>query len=142
MIQFKEKQYSNQLNYDYGETDSLRQMKDSDILSQQKKTNSGLNGEVAKNALIAGAAGVGLGKLGSVVGGRVGKTASAIGKFSGKRGLVAGAVAAGLTLASQKKQRKQNEFYNDRLDYAKRQAVKRERADFRNNMTFREGYTY
>ena len=124
MVKFKEKSYSNQLNYD--ETDSLKRMKDSDILSQQKKTNGNLNMKVAKNTAIAGVVGAGVGKLA----GRPGL------------GLAAGLVTSGITLAKQKKQREQNEFYNDRLEYAQRQAQRREHKDFRDNMTFREGYTY
>lgn len=142
MIYFREKEYS-ALDYNYDETDSLKRMKDSDILSQQKKSNSNLNLDVAKNAALAGVSGVALGKLGSVMGqNKVGNFARSVGKFSGKRGITAGVVAAGVTLAAQRKQRKQNEFYNDRLHYAQRQALRREKQDFRDNMTYREGYTY
>jgi endonuclease YncB( thermonuclease family) len=52
----------------------------------------------------------------------------------------AGALAAGM--AKNRKQRKENNFYNDRLAYAQRQAKRREKADWKQNMTGREGYTY
>ena len=35
-----------------------------------------------------------------------------------------------------------NRFYNRRLDYAQRQAIRREKKDWKSNMTQREGYSY
>ena len=40
------------------------------------------------------------------------------------------------------KKRKDRTFYNDRLEYAQRQARRREKKDWKENMTQREGYTY
>ena len=37
---------------------------------------------------------------------------------------------------------KENKFYNNRLEYAQRQALRREHADWKANMTQREGYSY
>jgi hypothetical protein len=136
MIKFIEKQYSGQLNYD--ETDSLKKMKDSDILSQKKRSNSNLNAKVAGTAAGVGGVAYGAGRLAGALKGKPG-----VGKVLGVAGGITSALLAGSAVKhSQRDQRKQNSFYNDRLEYAQRQAVRRENRDFRDNMTFREGYTY
>ena len=61
----------------------------------------------------------------------------------GKAGAMIGGLTAGVMAYNKgSKQAKDNEFYNQRLEYAKRQALRRERADWKTNMTQREGYSY
>lgn len=137
MIIFRQKEYAM-----YDQTDRLKQMKDSDILAEQKRpTSASDNTSLAKAALAGGTiAGIGAG----VMNGRVFKTGAGI------KGAIAGAgLAAGyniyknMTRSKEEKQRyKDNEFYNRRLEYAQRQARRREAADWKNNMVNRTGYTY
>ena len=44
--------------------------------------------------------------------------------------------------ARRSKEQADNEFYNRRLEYAQRQAKRREKADWKSNMTQRDGYSY
>ena len=128
----------------YDDTDRLKGMRDSDILAEKKKKAPGF-GSVA-NAT-AGAAIVG-GTAGAIAGGAKGlfKKGGNMMKSAGKYGKV-GAIGAGLAagyvaLNKRNKVAKDNQFYNDRLEYAQRQAVRREKKDWKTNMTQREGYTY
>jgi hypothetical protein len=46
-------------------------------------------------------------------------------------------------MASKRSQEKaENSWYNDRLEYAQRQARRREKKDWKANMTERDGYSY
>lgn len=130
MIRFKEKSYTV-----YDDTDQLKQMKDSDIIAQKRRSNSGLNREVLTSA----ATGAGIGAIG------LGMTGLGHGHF-GKRAKIGAAIGAigGALIGNDKtkSQRKDNNFYNDRLEYAQRHALRRERADWRNNNLNRDGYTY
>lgn len=139
MITFVQKQYTK-----WDQTDQLKQMKDSDILAEKKKSNASMNRKGMANTLLGGA-------IGTVGGALLGKKVMGGGKFLGKVGAVGGGLLGGAlgstiagagTYAAQSKKRSENEFYNDRLEYAKRQAVRREKKDWKNNMTNREGYTY
>lgn len=124
----------------YDETDEIKKMKDSDILDAKEKKidkterarRTLLN--TGKKAMIGTMAGLGLGLLK--------KDKSNLGKYV-KWGAGIGA-ATGLTQSSieNKKEAEDNEFYNDRLRYAQKHARRRERSDWRNNMTQREGYSY
>lgn len=137
----------------WDETDNLKQMKDSDILSQQKhkqslgQTGTTIIGDTLKGAAIGGGlmAGAGLLKGASGKTGLVNKMAGA-GKSAaklGKVGLISGAVIGAAKAANSiNNQANENSFYNDRLKYAQRQAKRRERKDWKNNMTNRDGYTY
>jgi hypothetical protein len=138
MITFKEKQYTR-----WDDTDTLKKMRDSDILAERKK--SGTLGDTATKMGLGAAAG---GVVGSVVGGIAGMKKGGKGFIKGaKGGAVAGSLLAGgaagtaAAIGNSKKQSDIN-FYNRRLEYAKRQAGRRERADWKSNMTQREGYTY
>ena len=128
----------------YDDTDSLKRMKDSDILAQKKKKAPGIGSTITATATGA-AAGLG---LGSVIGGAKGLAKTGPGLLKGatsggKYGALVGGVTAGLYALNQRnKQAKENQFYNNRLEYAQRQAKRREKIDWRNNMTQREGYTY
>lgn len=44
-------------------------------------------------------------------------------------------------VASGRKQNKENQFFNDRLEYAQNKALKREKADWKNSINNREGYS-
>jgi len=120
----------------YDETDNLKRMKDSDILAEEKKKSPGYRG-VLRDAALGTAAGAALGgTLGAL---------SKKGTVGG--GAKAGAIIGGLamTAAGLKKKHasdEENEFYNRRLEYAKRHARRRERIDWKTNMTQRDGYSY
>ena len=132
MIKFIEKRYTK-----YDQTDNLKQMKDSDILAEKKRSNSSLTLNTVKNTALGAGAGY---LAGGVTGMFKKKSTWAKG---GKTGALIGGVAA--ALASSRKngqQREENNFYNNRLEYAQRQAKRREKKDWKNNMTNREGYTY
>lgn len=130
----------------YDETDRLKQMKDSDILAEKKKKKGAKIGRLIR----ATAGGVVTGGLtGGLVGGTrgifvpgKGTIASGAGKLSAL-GAIGGGLIAGL--AESRKIAEENrdiDFYNDRLEYAKGQARRRESKDWKQNMTYREGYTY
>ena len=131
MIKFRQKEYTR-----WDETDRLKQMRDSDILAEEKKKNpSRLSGALKGGGIGAIAGGV-LGALsnrksGNMLGGMI-KGA----KVGGTLGAVGGAMFIG------NKERSENNFYNDRLEYAQRNALRREKKDWKQNMTQREGYTY
>lgn len=138
----------------WDDTDNLKRMKDADILAENKKTNS--YAPVAKQAAVGAAAGLGAGavigvtkglfKPGVNAAGRQMSRLSSMGKGLtkfGKTGALLGGLAAGAIAYNKgSKQAKDNEFYNQRLDYAKRQALRRERKDWKTNMTQRDGYSY
>lgn len=131
MIKFKQKEYTK-----WDETDQLKQMKDSDILAEKKKKNpSRISG-----ALKGGAGGAILGgTLGAISGMKSGNILSGLSKGAG---IGSGIGALGGAVFIGNKKRAENEFYNDRLEYAKRHARRREKKDWKQNMTQREGYTY
>lgn len=130
----------------YDDTDALKRMKDSDILAEKKKTP-----ETSAAHYVSG--GLGAGLTGGAVGLGVGlargsgnifkKTRWAkVGK-TGKAGLLIGAGIGLAGVASKRsKERAANQWYNDRLEYAQRQARRREKADWKANVTQRDGYSY
>ena len=138
MIVFKEKQYTQ-----WDNTDQLKRMRDSDILAEKKK--SGTLGNTAATMGMGGAVGA---SVGSVVGGLTGLRRGGKGFIKGAKsgaiagGLLAGGISGTAAAAKNSKKQKEINFYNNRLEYAKRQANRRERADWKQNMTQREGYTY
>lgn len=135
----------------FDDTDRLKQMKDSDILAEKRKKAPGYG-----QALGAAAGGVAVGGgIGALAGGISGGVAAkkgflnkAAGALKGAKGmgktgmLIGGAIAGGVALHKRSKQARDNQFYNDRLEYAQRQAQRRERKDWKQNMTQREDYTY
>lgn len=127
----------------YDDTDNLKRMKDSDILAEKPKQAPGY-ASVATGALGGAALG---GTIGSIAGAfSKRKTGSSLltrmGK-GGRTGIILGGLATGgLALHNRNKQAKENEWYNNRLNFAQRQARRREKRDWKTNMTQRDGYSY
>ena len=128
----------------WDDTDAIKRMKDSDILAEKKKRTS--IAPIARGTGFGAAAGSAIGGLsGAILGLKKG------GLKSAGKGLVAGSTAgamAGGALGGAAgtfktaKEANANRFYNRRLDYAQRQAMRREKKDWKSNMTEREGYSY
>ena len=140
----------------YDDTDNLKRMKDSDILAEKEKNVPGYSSSVLPKAVAGAAIGAtalgaanalrrGLGKgYGSLRGGQTGWAAAGKGlKHGAIGGALIGATLLGASAAKKRSQeRKDAEFYNDRLQYAQTQAKRREKIDWRQNMTQREGYSF
>lgn len=131
----------------YDDTDNLKRMKDSDILAERHKKPTTTGTKIATTALggalVGGAGlGVGLGARAAIKNRSLSAGVRAL-KRGGKVGLIGGAaVGTALMLHQRGKEKSENEFYNRRLDYAQRQAMRREKADWKANMTQRDGYSY
>ena len=131
----------------YDETDNLKRMKDSDILAEKRKTTN----YVPAAAAAAGGAAVGAAAAGTIggingltrkAGGRLANGARGF-KSGGKFGAAAGAIlAGGYAFKKAADEEAENSQYNKRLGYAQRQARRREKADWKANMTTRDGYSY
>ena len=124
----------------YDETDNLKRMKDADILAEKHKRPDTSFTKIATGTLGAATAG---GVIGAGIG-RIGKGSSwaRTGAFAGKGVLAGAAIGTAVGLYRRGQERSANEFYNRRLDYAQRQARRREKADWKANMTQRDGYSY
>ena len=124
----------------YDDTDQLKRMKDSDILAEKQK-NTNYAPVVAKAATGAALGAAGLGAAGGVY--KLFK-----GKGPGFRGGLAlgatagAALAGGLAMKNKNREQSDNDMYNRRLRYAQKQARRRESADWKANMTTRDGYSY
>ena len=131
----------------YDETDALKRMKDSDILAEQKKSSPGYGGvlsSAASGAIIGGTAGLAAGAMKGLgtKGARIASAGAKAAKY-GKWGAVLGGVGMGVAAMNKRnKQAEETNFYNKRLKYAQRQAQRREKADWKSNMTQREGYSF
>lgn len=135
----------------WDETDNLKRMKDSDILAEKNKKGGSTAAVVRDTALgaaggatLAGTAGAvyGLAKGGSGFAARMGAAGAGM-KKAGKAGAILGGLALGAKALHKKNQEdNEAEFYNKRLKYAKKQAVRREAKDWKTNMTQRDGYSY
>lgn len=139
----------------YDDTDNLKRMKDSDILAEKEKTVPSYSSSVLPKAAIgAGLGAVALGAGNGIYRGfkgyKFGKNNTPGWGAAGaglKRGAAIGAVAGatilgGMAAKKRRQEREENEFYNDRLAYAKDQAKRREKVDWHQNMTQREGYSF
>lgn len=120
----------------YDETDNLKRMKDSDILAEEKKKTPGYGGVLRDAILGAGA--------GAAAGGAIGLAKKGA-TFKG--GATTGAILGGLIMGTsglkkRNREKENQEFYNDRLEYAQRHAKRREKIDWKSNMTQRDGYSY
>jgi hypothetical protein len=131
----------------WDETDNLKRAKDSDILAEEKKKTPGMGTPImagVSGALTGAAVGATAGGLSGIArrGGSFKRGLAKAGKF-GKYGAFAGGAIAGFgALKKRNKEKEDVQFYNNRLAYAKRQAERRERKDWKQNMTGREGYSY
>ena len=131
----------------YDATDNLKRMKDSDILAEKPKDVNNFTGVARSTITGATAAGIGGLALGAGKGlATKGSQLASAGKLAGKYGKV-GAIGgallgAGLAISKNKKQAEDNQFYNERLAYAQKQALRREKKDWKTNMTQRDGYSY
>lgn len=137
MIIFRIKQFTQ-----WDDTDRLKAMKDSDILAEKKRGNSTARG-MASGALTGAAVGLGAGVVTGALSGKgiTGRAATA-GRF-GRNAAIGGAViGAAAGYLKNRKEAKENRFYNQRLEYAQRQAIRREKKDWKTNMTQRDGYSY
>lgn len=120
----------------YDDTDALKRMNDADILAEKKKKPSMTTGRIAANTAVGAGVGAGIGAM-------VGGLSKGGFKKGGKYGALIGAGTSLVgSLMKRNKQNKDNQFYNNRLDYAQRQARRREKKDWKQNMTQREGYSY
>jgi len=139
----------------WDETDNLKRAKDSDILAEEEKKKPGVGGIVSAGVaggVTGAAAGAGAHVTSKIIRkhgkGEAKNIASKIAKRGGKKNvlLAAGLGAATLAAGATNKRHKEVEevnHYNKRLRYAKRQALRREGKDWRNNMTNgREEYSY
>lgn len=123
----------------YDRTDRIKAMKDSDILAEKKRSNTGTYVKTAKSTVAGGGLGAALGALAggistrSIKGAKSGATAGAV---------IGGGIGGTAKLAATHNEREQNRFVNRRLGEAQRQAVRREAKDWKTNNTSRESYTY
>jgi len=135
MIILRTKQFTK-----WDETDHLKAMKDSDILAEKKRDTTSA-GSMIRSGVAGASIGAGISAGGALA-------AKALGYKVGARraGLAGAAIGAGIgATASWLKNRKknnENRFYNQRLAYAQRQALRRERKDWKVGMTQRDGYSY
>ena len=125
----------------WDETDNLKKMKDSDILAENKKKTTDF-GSIGGSAVTGAVVGSGAGAIAGGVARAGGSVLKGAKIGAGKGALVGAGVAAAAQYLKGRKQAKDNKFYNDRLAYAKRQAARRERKDWKGNMTNRDGYSY
>ena len=131
----------------WDDTDNLKRMKDSDILAEQKKKEPGYGGVVSGSLGGAAVGGIGAAAAGAISGlGKKGARVAAAGARAsklGKLGAVGGALLiGGKALKDRESQAQDNKFYNKRLAYAQKQAIRREKKDWKSNMTQRDGYSY
>jgi len=145
----------------WDDTDNLKRAKDSDILAEEKKRGPGISGPLtsaAQGAVIGAGAGAVTGGILKGVGNRKAITSTVKSgvanpaltrsllrgiKHTGIAGVVIGTtIGLGKGLKKYREKKQDVNFYNKRLGYAQRQALRRERADWRQNMTQREGYSY
>ena len=145
----------------WDDTDNLKRAKDSDILAEEKKRGPGIGGPLtsaAQGAVIGAGAGAVTGGILKGIGNRKAITSTVKSgvanpaltrsllrgiKHTGIVGAVIGTtIGLGKGLKKYREKKQDVNFYNERLGYAQRQALRRERADWKQNMTQREGYSY
>lgn len=131
MLVFRQRLYTK-----YDESDRLKQMKDSDILAEKKKSAGKYHRKAAGSAVTSAS-------LGAAVGAIFGKKLKMKRSQAAKLGAAVGAVlgASGSEVKNAKKIQDIQD-YNDRLEYAQYQAKRREKKDWKQNMTQRDGYSY
>lgn len=149
MIKFRQKIYTR-----YDMTDRLKQMRDSDILAEKEKEK--ISAREAAGGVSVGQATLGGAAIGGLAAAANNYMKGGKGWFKGRGAMKGAAIAGGVALGynalkgmtsgNKKKEaeeyNKDVDFYNRRLREAQKQARRREAADWKNNMTNREGYTY
>lgn len=123
----------------YDDTDALKRMKDSDILAATPKeipspSSRNIGMSAASGALLGGG-------IGSAIGGITKKGIKKGGLFGAALGAAANTYRA-LNKSSNVGNIEDIEFYNRRLNEAQKWARRREKIDWKNNMTNRQGYSY
>lgn len=123
----------------YDDTDALKRMKDSDILAATPKeiptpSGSGIGMSAASGALLGGG-------VGSVIGGITKKGIRKGGMYGAAIGTAINTYRA-LNKSSNNENVEDIEFYNRRLKEAQKWARRREKMDWKNNITNRQGYSY
>ena len=122
----------------YDETDNLKRMKDSDILAEKPKKGPSAIPAIG-NAAVGAAGGA---AIGAIAGGIKGKSWKAARKGGKAGAIIGGTMLLAGAMNKRSKEARENDFYNDRLEYAQRQAKRREKKDWKENMTQRDGYSF
>lgn len=126
----------------YDETDQLKRMKDADILAEDEKKTR-MFPAIAKTAAGAG--------TGAVAGSIIGLISGLLSKKGAMKGMAHGATMGGIigggitgvpAFKKVSEEKEENSNYNRRLAYAKKYARRREKEDWKRNMTTRDGYSY
>lgn len=129
----------------WDETDRLKQMKDSDILAEKKKTRDTMSAVSNYTSKTLGNAATGAG-IGAAAGAILGSGFKGRLRSAGKIGMIGAGIGAGVGMLraanQQSKEAADRSFYNKRLGYAQKQAKRREKKDWKTNMTQRDGYSY
>lgn len=130
----------------WDDTDNLKRMKDSDILAEKRRRVHDY-GKIARDTAVGAAAGLVSGAALGTIAGAGGNTwlqQRANGLVKGARYGATIGTGIGLSRAIINDQKNADDavFFNRRLAYAQRQARRRERRDWKTNMTQRDGYSY
>lgn len=138
MIILRTKQFTK-----WDETDHLKAMKDSDILAEKKRDTTSA-GSMIRSGLAGASIGAGIGAAGAGVGKVLGfaKKPARLGRAAAVGAAVGAGIGATASWLKNRKKNNENRFYNQRLAYAQRQALRRERKDWKVGMTQRDGYSY
>ena len=119
----------------YDDADNLKRMKDSDILAEKKKRPETTGSHLAAAGVVGGLAGAAIGSVAK-------SSKGPRWRMSGKGALIGAGVGLAAMASKRSQEKAENSWYNDRLEYAQRQARRREKADWKANMTQRDGYSY
>lgn len=123
----------------YDDTDELKRMKDSDILAATPKeiptpSSRGIGMSATGGALLGGG-------IGAAIGGITKKGIRKGGMYGAAIGAAINTYKS-LNKPSNNENIEDIEFYNRRLREAQKWAKRREKMDWRNNITNRQGYSY
>ena len=149
MIKYRQKIYTR-----YDMTDRLKQMRDSDILAEKEKEK--ISTSEATGSISAGKAALGGAVAGGLIAAGNNYMKGGKGWFKGRGAMKGALIGGGLALAHNavksitsgdkakeaEQYNKDVDFYNKRLREAQQQSRRREAADWKNNITNREVYTY
>lgn len=130
----------------WDETDNLKRMKDSDILAEKKRRVHDY-GKMARDAAVGAATGLISGATLGTIAGAGGDTwlrqrGSGLVKGAKYGATIGAGIGISRAILNDRKNAEDAAFFNRRLAYAQRQARRRERKDWKINMTQRDGYSY